>query len=137
MKRLIYTAYTIIALAAASAVSAQPIMEGQAEVKNLSIGRNGSQLTIDFDIDVTHLEVGADETVILTPTIEGAGQSIELPSVELMGRRAYMYYRRNDEQSITSSPYYIDRAPKRAERKSGEQTIDYTTSTACRLDARV
>ncbi len=130
MKRLIYTAYTIIALAVASAVSAQPIMDGQAEVKNLSIGRNGSQLIIDFDIDVTNLEVGADETVILTPTIEGAGQSIELPSVELMGRRAYMYYRRNDEQSITSSPLHIGRAPKRAERKSGDQTIDYTTSIA-------
>lgn len=127
MKRFIYY---IVAVAITTSASAQQIMEGQAEVENLAVTRNGAHLAINFDIDVTDLEVGADEIVILTPTIEGAGQSLELPSVELMGRRAYMYFRRNDEQPVTNNPFYAERAPKRAERKKGVQMIDYSTSAA-------
>ena len=110
-------------------VSAQQIVEGTGEVKNLTTDRANGRLTIDMDIDISNIEVGADETLILTPAIEKNGNSLELPSVEIMGRRAYMYYRRNEEIPVTNNPFYAERIAKRAERKAGQkQTVDYTAT---------
>ena len=111
-------------------LSAQQIMNGEAEIKNLDVRRNGGQVAVSMTLDVTDLNVGADETLILTPAIEKSGRMVELPSLELMGRRAYLYYLRNGEQTATDSPLYAERIAKRAERKSGEQTINYSTTVA-------
>ena len=40
-------------------VSAQQIMEGEAEVKNLSVTRSGSRVDVKMDIDVSSLNVGS------------------------------------------------------------------------------
>lgn len=104
-------------------------MEGTGEVRNLEVKRNGNNVAIDLDIDISKLDIGADETLILTPVIEKNGRSMELPSVEIMGRRAYMYYLRNDEVPVTSDPFYADRVAKRAERKAGQkQLVAYSTT---------
>lgn len=125
-----YILIYIIALAAIMPLSAQQIMNGEAEIKNLDVRRNGGQVAVSMTLDVTDLNVGADETLILTPAIEKSGRMVELPSLELMGRRAYLYYLRNGEQTATDSPLYAERIAKRAERKSGEQTINYSTTVA-------
>ena len=110
-------------------VSAQQIVEGTGEVKNLTTNRANGRITVDMDIDISNIEIGADETLILTPAIEKDGNSLELPSVEIMGRRAYMYYRRNEEIPVTNNPFYAERIAKRAERKAGQkQTVDYTAT---------
>ena len=127
MKR--YIIYTLTAMLLSVSVSAQQIVEGTGEVKNLTTNRANGRLTIDMDIDISNIEVGADETLILTPAIEKNGNSLELPSVEIMGRRAYMYYRRNEEIPVTNNPFYAERIAKRAERKAGQkQTVDYTAT---------
>ena len=69
-------------------VSAQQIMEGTGEVRNLEVKRNGQNVSVNMDIDVSGVEIGADETLILVPTIENGNKSLELPGVEIMGRRA-------------------------------------------------
>lgn len=112
-------------------LSAQQIMEGEAEVKNLSVTRSASRVDVKMDIDVSSLNVGADETLVLTPVIEKGDKSVELPAVEIMGRRAWIYWKRNGEQNVTSSPLYADREAKRAERKAGKkQSIPYATNIA-------
>lgn len=132
MKRYIpYILCSLAALLMATTASSQQIVDGTGEVKNLTTDRANGRLTIDMDIDISSIEVGADETLILTPTIEKNGRSQELPSVEIMGRRAWMYYRRNGEVPVTSNPLYADRIAKRAERKAGQkQTVDYSTTVA-------
>lgn len=110
-------------------MSAQQIMDGQAEVKNLGIVRDGSRITVNMDIDVTSLEVGADEIIILTPAFVKGEQELELPAIEIMGRRSNIYHKRNEEFTITENPYYAERTAKRAERMSGEQIIPYTATT--------
>lgn len=130
MKRIIpYIVFSLSALVLTLPVSAQQIMDGQAEVKNLSVERKASQVELKMDIDVSSLEVGADETVILTPVIEKGSDRVALPSVEIMGRRAWLYWKRGGEQTVTSSPLYADREAKRAERKAGQkQSVAYSTS---------
>ena len=131
MKRYMYFIICAIsAIVATPYVSAQQIMEGQAEVKNFEIDRNGGLITVNMDIDVTALKVGADEIVILTPVIVKGAQEQVLPAIEVMGRRSNIYYKRNDEHTITSSPFYVERVAKRAESKKGLQIIDYTATTS-------
>ena len=129
MKRYINIIYIIAALVSLAPVSAQQIMDGQAEVKNLGIVRDGSRITVNMDVDVTALEVGADEVVILTPALVKGEQELELPAIEIMGRRSDIYHKRNDSFTITENPYYAERTAKRSERKQGEQIIPYTAST--------
>ena len=127
MKR--YIIYTLTAVLLSVSVSAQQIVEGTGEVKNLTTNRANGRITVDMDIDISNIEIGADETLILTPAIEKDGNSLELPSVEIMGRRAYMHYRRNEEIPVTNNPFYAERIAKRAERKAGQkQTVDYTAT---------
>lgn len=130
MKRYFpYILCTIVALVVAATAWSQQIVDGTGEVRNLTTDRASGRLNIDMDIDISSIEVGADETLILTPTIQKNGRELELPSVEIMGRRAWMYYRRNGEVPVTSDPLYADRIAKRAERKAGQkQSVDYTTS---------
>lgn len=132
MKRIIpYIVSALTALMLTMPVSAQQIMEGEAEVKNLSVKRNSSQVEVKMDVDVSELNVGADETLILTPVIEKGSNRVELPAIEIMGRRAWLYWLRGGEQTVTDSPLYADREAKRAERKAGKkQSIPYSTTLA-------
>ena len=124
----IYLIY-IVSILLSLPVSAQNIMKGTGEVRNLEVKRNGNNVAIDMDIDISDLEIGADETLIITPTIEKGSNTYELPSVEIMGKRAYIYHLRNGENTVTDAPFYAERVAKRAEKKAGEkQLIDYTTS---------
>lgn len=127
MKRFI-SLYIIVLMFGLSA-QAQQIMEGTGEVKNLATTRNGKSIKLAMDIDISGLEVGADETLILTPVVEKGSESCELPAVEIMGRRAYIYHLRNDEFTATANPFYAEREAKRAERKAGEkQLVEYATT---------
>ena len=130
MKRyILYFVYAVAIMLIGVNASAQNIVEGTGEIKNLAISRANESLTIDMDINISDIEIGADETLILTPTIEKSGKSMELPSVEIMGRRAYIRYLRNDEVSVTNNPIYSERIAKRAERKVGQkQVVDYNTT---------
>lgn len=126
MKRFIPIYITALLLAAPS--FAQKIMEGTGEVKNLSSTRKGDKVEMTMDIDISKIEVGADETVILVPTIEKGDNTMELPAVEVMGRRQYLYHLRNDDKTATENPYYAERKAKRAERKAGQkQSVAYST----------
>ena len=126
MKRisLIY----IIAMLFCSAAQAQPILQGAEQVKNLQITRDNNNVLVSMDVDISNIEVGADETVVLTPHIEKNGKELKLPAIEVMGRRAYLYFLRNGENTITSNPLYSDRVAKRAERKNGPQVVKYATN---------
>ena len=110
-------------------ISAQEIMEGAGKVHGLQVNRVSNQATINMDIDISNIEVGADETLILTPTINKGQNSVELPAVEILGRRAYMRFLRDDEATVTSNPFYAERVAKRAERKAGQkQSVKYSTT---------
>ena len=133
MKRTILYIIGVVASVAAMSfeASAQQIMEGQAEVKNLSVTRTGSSVKVDMSVDISSLNVGADETLVLTPVIQKGDKEVAMPSIEIMGRRAWLYWLRNGEKSVTSQPAYAEREAKRAERKAGEkQSVAYSANVA-------
>ena len=106
---------------------AQTIRKGEVSIQDLNVSRNGKAVTVSMDIDISKLDISGDETVILTPVVEKGECEIELPAVEVMGRRSYLHFLRNDKKTVTPAPFYAERVAKRAERKKGEkQRIAYT-----------
>lgn len=130
MKKIIRILFfSILATIGSVSVQAQQIMGGEAEVTDLAVDRTGNTLSVAMTIDVTNLTVGGDETVILTPVLSQEGRSLELPAIEIMGRRAYLHYLRDGEQPVTGNAARAERAARRSERKEGTpQIIDYKTT---------
>lgn len=124
MKRVI-TLYMAILFAAT--VSAQQLFYAEdGQIRNLKVERANGEVTVTMDIDVTNISIGRDETIILTPIVTKGEQKVTMPSVELMGRRAYLYYTRDGENSVTENPFTAQRIAKRAEKRDGaEQIISY------------
>lgn len=131
MKRIIRILSAAMICATVSLpAAAQSVVGGEAEVQNLKVTRSGDRLDVAMTLDITALNVGGDETLVLVPVLENAGRSVELPAVEIMGRRAYMHFVRGGEVPVTDAPAVAERTPRRAERKAGAQTIGYAASTA-------
>ena len=55
MKR--YIIYTLTAMLLSVSVSAQQIVEGTGEVKNLTTNRANGRITIDMDIDISNFNI--------------------------------------------------------------------------------
>lgn len=126
MKRSVLYILVIMLLAPLS-MAAQQIMQGNGEVKNLEVIRNNGRITINMLVDVTNAQIGADGTLILTPAIEKGEKSLDLPSIQVMGKRAHMYYLRNGEEVLPEESPYLERVSKRKDRKNGkEHVIAYT-----------
>ena len=119
--------YMCMALFAATLSAQQLFYAEDGQIRNLNIERANGQVSVTMDIDVSKISLRRDETVVLTPIVTKGERRIEMPSVELMGRRAYLYYLREDNKSVTESPFAAQRVVKRSQRRKGaEQIINYT-----------
>jgi outer membrane protein OmpA-like peptidoglycan-associated protein len=131
MKRF-FALYSIVAsILAVTTVSAQDVVTTKdSRVSNFEVTRANGKLTIDMDIDISSLEIGSDETFVITPVIINDNNMEKLSAIEIMGRRAYLYSKRNDAQTVTDNPFYSQRKAKRAERKAGQkQSVAYNATT--------
>ena len=111
-------------------LSAQQLFYAEeGEISNLTVERNGGDVRVTMNIDISNISVGRDETIIITPIVTNDERKVTMPSIELMGRRAYLYYMRDGEKSETENPFAAQRVAKRAEKKAGvKQVIDYEAS---------
>ena len=124
MKRLIPILY--IAILFVTPASAQLFYAEDGEISNLQVSRANGEVTVTMNIDITNITVGRDETIILTPIVTDDSHRYTMPSIELMGRRAYLYYLREDGKSQTEQPFAAQRVDKRAEKRDGErQVLEY------------
>ena len=128
MKRVIPIIYMAFMLA--TSASAQQLFYAEdGEIRNLEVSRDKGEVSVTMDIDISNISVGKDETIIITPIVTDDEHKVTMPSVELMGRRAYIYYMREGQQSETENPFAAQRVAKRAEKKAGvKQVIDYSAS---------
>ena len=128
MKRFILILY--VTLFSVASLSAQQLFYAEeGEIQNLEVSRENGVVEVTMDIDISNISVGSDETIIITPIVTDGDHKVTMPSIELMGRRAYIYYMRDGEQSETENPFAAQRVAKRAEKKAGvKQVIDYSAS---------
>ena len=119
MKRF-FLIYLLALLSHVAPLSAQQTINCDASIDALQVHREGDMVAVRFTINVSDVRVRGNETLILTPAIEKQSHSLLLPSVELMGRRAYIYALRNDELNASDKTLCMKRGKS--------QSIDYTTT---------
>lgn len=64
---------------------------------NATVKRDGSNVLIEMDLDLSSLKVKSTEAVLLTPYLVNGEDSLVLPSVGVYGRQRYYYYLRKDK----------------------------------------
>lgn len=121
MKRTILTYILLQGGIFASTVCAQQSLQSGAVVTESRIYRMRDSIRVEMLIDLTAMEVESNRSVVLIPRMETDGKTVELPAVEVMGRRQHLYYERNSRKGSAADTYC---RLKRA--KNGTpQTVDY------------
>lgn len=93
MKRIILI---IIAFVSVAPLWAQTIFNGDITVKNFTMERNGDNMFIEMDLDMSDFGVSNNRVKVYTPIIVKGDKEQELYSVGIYGRRRYFTYVRND-----------------------------------------
>lgn len=124
MKRIILTyALSLGSLFAALPLGARPTLPSGATVAATEVRRLRDSVVVRMRFDLSGMKVESNRSVVLIPLLEADGERIELPSVEVMGRRRQLYYERNGRQPYADNPWCVIRC------EQGEaQTVEYRTS---------
>ena len=126
MKRifLIYSLLSLSCLFAVGPLRAQHVLQSGAVVKSMDIHRLRDSVVVCMQLDLSEMEVKSNRSVVLIPSLEADGGQVELPAVEVMGRRRQLYYERNGQQRDAVAPWLAIRHADR----DGVQEVDYRTS---------
>lgn len=90
----------------------------QVKASGLRMQAVGSEIELTMTLDVSSVRPKKGTTVVITPSIQGAGKSVSLPAVEIAGRRDYVWYRRNKASYGSSRVYPAD----------GERQLSYSAT---------
>lgn len=85
----------------AQAQTAVQIVVDGVSVNDLKIERNGGYMAVDMTLCLKDLDVDGNRAVLLTPRLVNGGDSLDLPSVGIYGRRRYYFYVRNGESMLS------------------------------------
>ena len=94
-----------------------------AVVERAEVSRLRDSVVVSMRLDLSQMEVGTNRSVVLAPVLLDGEEGEQLPAVEVMGHRRYLYYRRNPESAYAASPA---RVVKRE--KDSPQHYDYRVS---------
>lgn len=102
MKKIFYilTALSGMGMTMAAQEDVHTVVDG-VSISDLKMERSGSYMIVDMLIDMQSLDVNSNRAILLTPQIVNGGDSINLPSVGVYGRRRYYYYVRNGESMLS------------------------------------
>lgn len=106
MKRLFII--LISAISANTALMAQVAMDG-ITVFDGRMNRNGQVMTVNMDLNLSELDLSANEAVLLTPVIKKDTLNHPLPPLGFYGRNRYYYYVRNDRNMTAGNDEAIYR----------------------------
>lgn len=94
----------------------QPAQSG-VSINNVQINRVRDSVRIAFDFNFDNLQLRSNRSLVLQPFFKGDGGNQWLPAVEVMGRRRYLYYLRNDLLSYAEKPYRVVKTGKDMQRQ--------------------
>lgn len=121
--KVLSTAITIASLGLPLNAEAQDKAGKDIEILNKEIKKKGDDVNIIMDLNLDKVKLGSNRGLIYTPIILNEQDTLKLPSVEVMGRKRYIYYLRN-KKSATTNPLIV------AQRKNNQaQTIHYAYTT--------
>ena len=99
--------------------------QGSVRVDSIQISRARDSVRIAFRVSLDSLEVRSNRSVVLQPFFKGEGGDRWLPAIEVMGRKRYLYYLRNDSLTYAGAPCRVVKRDKAV-----AQRLDYQTALA-------
>ena len=123
MKSLYISIALILTVAAAAWADGGNRLPCGAVVERAEVNRLRDSVVVSMRLDLSQMEVGTNRSVVLAPVLLDGEGGEQLPAVEVMGHRRYLYYRRNPESAYAASPA---RVVKRE--KDSPQYYDYRVS---------
>ena len=119
MKKILYTA--LLLLGFGTSANAQIVLDNMAEVSDVSISREKSQLTAKMTLDLTKVDVKSNREVRFIPRLVKGDMVKDFPAVVLSGRKNKIYRERNYK-------YYMheDLSLLLKKKKKSEQIVDYS-----------
>lgn len=99
--------------------------QGSVRVDSIQISRARDSVRIAFRVSLDSLEVRSNRSVVLQPFFKGEGGDRWLPAIEVMGRKRYLYYLRNDSLTYAGAPCRVVKRDKAV-----AQRLDYQTTLA-------
>lgn len=95
-------------------------------IGQIQISRVRDSVHITFQINLDSIRLRSNRSLVLQPFFKGEGGSQWLPAVEVMGRKRYLYYLRNDLQTYAEAPCRVVKAGKDMQhRLPYETTLPY------------
>lgn len=80
---------------------AQTLVADGVQVRDLALDRRSDTVSLSLVLDVSSLKIKGARSLALTPVLKAPGQTLDLPSVEIMGGKQYIYYMRNKNNGAT------------------------------------
>ena len=117
--------YSLLALLPFASVAADEVrrLPGGAEVSEVEIRKQRDSVVIRMNLDLSGMEVGRNQSIVVTPLFYADKESQWLPAVEVMGRTRYLYYQRNEGSLYADSPYAVIKKEKDADQQVGYQVV--------------
>lgn len=82
-------------LVLAALCHAQSAIKGVVRIDDIAVVHSGDSLLVSMSLDVSALRLGGNEGLVLKPSLEAPGKRLEMQNVEVMGRKRYIWHKRN------------------------------------------
>ena len=119
----LYSLLSLLPLMPAAAQGVQRLSSG-AKVSGVEINKQRDSVVIQMNIDLSEMEVGRNRSVVLAPLFAQGEDWQWLPAIEVMGRRRYIYYQRNEESLYAENPYAVIKHNGKPQNPEGA-SVDY------------
>ena len=115
-KRYTYWILSLLLLAFPLEGRTQQVPRG-AVAEDVDITRERDSVVIAFRLNLNGMRVGSSKSVVLQPLLKGEKESQWLPAVEMMGRKRYIHYERNNRLTYAEAPYRVVKKEKDTEQQ--------------------
>lgn len=92
---------------------------GKLKISKKEVKRDGDDVNVKMDFKLDDIILGSNRGLIYTPMIVNDEDTLKLPAVEVMGRKRYIYYQRNNA-TASKNPLIVE---QRQNKK--KQTLHY------------
>lgn len=96
---------------------------GKLKISKKEVKRDGDDVNVKMDFKLDDIILGSNRGLIYTPMIVNDEDTLKLPAVEVMGRKRYIYYQRNNA-TASKNPLIVE---QRQNKK--KQTLHYIYTT--------
>lgn len=76
---------------------AQQLVGGKVSLLNKEVKKTGNNVAVNMDFKLDNLQVKSNKGTVIIPMIVNQQDTLKMPAVEIMGRKRYIYYQRNNK----------------------------------------